>query len=136
MGSPSATIVCVARSDRRTVNAGLMRIQPGQQRRPHRPAAAGVVELRESRSARREAIDIRRRDLTGVAPEVGKAHLVDEDHDDVRPPRLALLLRKLRQFDVDRDRVDLAGKRIRRAIVAGSGAGIGADVQAILGLDR
>jgi len=60
-----------------------MRIQSREQRRPRGAAARGVVELRETQPARRELVEVRRGDFAAVAAEVGEAHVIDEDDDDV-----------------------------------------------------
>ena len=61
-----------------------MRVEPGQERSARRTAAARVVELGEAQPVFRERVEVRRGDLGTVAPEVGEAHVVDQDHDDVR----------------------------------------------------
>ena len=71
---------------------GLMRIEPGDQRRPRRAAAGTVVELREPHAARRQRVEVRRRNLAAVAADVREAHVVDQHDDDVRP--LGLLVRR------------------------------------------
>ena len=45
---------------------------------------ARVVELREAQPVRRQPVEVRRLDLAAVAAEVGEAHVVVEDQDDVR----------------------------------------------------
>src|SRR5437868_3665439 len=65
-------------------DADLMRILPRQQRSPRRAAARVVVELAEAHAALRERINVRRVNLTAVASEIGEAHVVGDDEDDVR----------------------------------------------------
>ena len=69
-------------------DAGLVRIQSGEQRRARRTAATCVVELREAHAAGRKCVDVRRRNLAAIAPDVGEAHVVDEDDDDIRLLRI------------------------------------------------
>src|SRR5690606_2113946 len=64
-------------------DARLVRIEAGEKRRPRRAAAPGVVKLREAKAVLRESIEGRRPDLAAVAAEVGEAHVVREDDDDV-----------------------------------------------------
>ena len=59
-------------------------MQPGHQRRPRRAAEGTVVELREPDAFRRQPIQVRRLNLAAVAAEIGKAHVVGQDDDDVR----------------------------------------------------
>ena len=60
-----------------------MRIQPGQQGGPRRATAACVVELGEAKPAGRETIEIRRANLASVAADIGVAHVISHDDDDV-----------------------------------------------------
>ncbi len=69
-------------------DAGLVRVQAGQHRRPRRAAARGVVELREAQPVGGEAVEVRRLDLAAVAADVGVAHVVVEDQHDIRFGRL------------------------------------------------
>ena len=62
----------------------LMRIQTGEQRGACGAAAAGVVELGEAKPVLRERIEVRRGNLRAIAAKVREAHVIDEDHDDVR----------------------------------------------------
>ena len=66
-------------------DVGLVRVQPGQQRRPRGAAAGGVVELAEAQPARRQPVQVGGGDLAAVATQVREAHVVVEDHDDVGP---------------------------------------------------
>ena len=68
-------------------DAGLVRMQAGQQRGARRAAARGVVELREAQAVGGEAVEVGRVDLAAVAADVGVAHVVVEDQDDVRSGR-------------------------------------------------
>ena len=60
-------------------DAGLVRIQAGQQRGARRAAAAGVVELREAQAAGGQLVEVRRGDFAAVAADVGEAHVVHQD---------------------------------------------------------
>ena len=51
--------------------------------RARRATARGVVELREFQAFRRQLVKIGRRNLGAVAPQVGKAEIIRQDHDDV-----------------------------------------------------
>ena len=66
---------------------GLMRVETGEQARPRGAAAGGVVALGEPQAVCRQGIEVRRGDLAAVAAQVGEAHVIDQDHDDVRPRR-------------------------------------------------
>ena len=68
-------------------DAGLVRVEAGQQAGPGRAAAGGVVELGEPEPAGGERVQVRRADLAAVAAEVGEAHVVGQDDDDVGPRR-------------------------------------------------
>ena len=88
-------------------DAGLVRIQSGQQRRARRATAAHVVKLREAQSARGEFVEIRRGDFRAVTTEVGKAEVIGEDNYDVRPRlRLGLggVLNAIRRSECAEDR--------------------------------
>ena len=50
---------------------------------------ARVVELREKDPLRREGVKVGGGNLTSGAAEIGEAHVVDKDHDDVGPLRRA-----------------------------------------------
>ena len=65
-------------------DARLVRVKPGEQRGARGAAAGGVVELRKAQPARRERIEVRRGNLAPVAAEVGEAHVVGENVNDVR----------------------------------------------------
>ena len=65
----------------------LMGIDAGHERSPRRAAARRVVELREADPMLGKCVDVGRRDLAAVAAEVGEAHVVDENHHDVRTLR-------------------------------------------------
>ena len=64
-------------------HAGLMRIEAGEEGGPRGRAARGVVKLREAQAALREGVEVRRRNFGAVGAEVGEAHVVGEDDDDV-----------------------------------------------------
>src|SRR3954454_138552 len=88
-GDRHATLVQIAGIAFRTVavgedaDAGLVRMQAGQQRGARRAAARGVVELRVTQPVRRKTIEVRRLDLAAVTANVRKAHVVVEDEQDV-----------------------------------------------------
>ena len=62
-----------------------LRVIAGQDRGARRPAAGGVVELREAHPLPGERVQVRRGDLAAVARRVGEAHVVGEDEQDIRP---------------------------------------------------
>ena len=62
----------------------LVSVESGQQRCAGRAAAARVVELSEAQSLRCQRVQVRRRDLAPVASDVGEAHVIGHDDDDVR----------------------------------------------------
>ena len=64
-------------------DAGLMRIEAGEQRGARGAAARHVVELREPHATRGERVEIRRGDLAAVATDVGVADIVGHDDDEV-----------------------------------------------------
>ena len=66
------------------VHADLLRIISRHQRAACRPATRRVVELREAQPARRQLVEIRRRDLAAVTSEVRPAEVIDEDEHKVR----------------------------------------------------
>lgn len=68
---------------RHVPDAGLMRIQSGEQRGPSGAATAGVVELRKAQAVLRQSVEMRCGDLRTIAADVGKAHVINEDDDDV-----------------------------------------------------
>jgi len=65
------------------VAAHRLRIVAGQNARPRRPAARRVVELREAQAARREAIQVRRLNLSAVTAGIREAHVIGDDKQDV-----------------------------------------------------
>ncbi len=65
----------------------LLRIEPAVQTRPGRTAPGRVVELAEPQPARSQPVEVRRVDLSTVAPEIGEPHVVGEDHEDIGPGR-------------------------------------------------
>ncbi len=78
-------------------NAGLMGIEPGQQRRARGAASARVVELREAQPLFGQTVQHGCLDLATVAADVGIAHVVRHDNDDIR---LAAWLRRVRRGGV------------------------------------
>ena len=65
-------------------DAGLMRVQAGQQTGTTGAAAGAVVELAEPQAVLREGVERRRGDLPAVAAEVGVPEVVGEDEQHVR----------------------------------------------------
>jgi hypothetical protein len=63
-------------------DAGLMRIQPGQQRRPRGATAGRVVELPKADAVLRQPVEVRRGHLAAVAAEVGEPEIVGQNQDD------------------------------------------------------
>ena len=63
----------------------LLRVIAGEHRRARRPAARGVVELREAQTAFGERVEIRRLDFAAVTTEVGIAEVIGKDEKDVWP---------------------------------------------------
>ena len=63
--------------------AGLVAVEPGQQRHPRRVALGRVVELREPQPVGRQRVEVRRLDLRAVTPQVGEAQVVGHDQHDV-----------------------------------------------------
>ena len=70
---------------RHVADAGLVRVQTRQQRRPRRAAAGRVVHLGEAQPALGKRIERRRGYLRSVTPEIREAEVVGQDHDDVGP---------------------------------------------------
>ena len=65
-------------------DARLMRIEAGEQRGTRGAAAGRVVELREPQAALCQRVQIRRVDLAAVATDVGKAHVIGKNVNNVR----------------------------------------------------
>ena len=68
-------------------DAGLVRVEAGQQGRAGRAAACRVVEVAETQAVRGQQVEVGRVDLAAVAAQVGEAHVVRHDEDDVGPGR-------------------------------------------------
>jgi hypothetical protein len=68
-------------------DTGLVRIQTRQQSCSGRTAAGGIVELRETKTFRGQAIQIRGPDLRSVTAQIGKTEIVRHNQDDVRAAR-------------------------------------------------
>ena len=68
-------------------DAGLVSVEAGQQGRTGRAAAGRVVEVAEAQAVGGQAIQVRSSDLAAVAAQVGEAHVVRHDEDDVGPGR-------------------------------------------------
>ena len=68
-------------------DAGLVRVQPGQKRRPGGTATSEVVHLREPDAALGQPVEVGRGNLGAVAAQVRKSHVVGQDEDDVGPFR-------------------------------------------------
>jgi hypothetical protein len=85
-----ALVLAAAEVADHLAHARLVRMEAGQQRGAGRAAARAVVELAETDAARGERVEVRGADLGAVAADVREAHVVGEDHDDVRPRHFAL----------------------------------------------
>ncbi len=70
---------------RHGIAADFLGVVTGEDRRPRRPAAGRVVELREAQAVLCQGVEIRRGDLAAVAAGVGEAHVVGEEDQDIRP---------------------------------------------------
>jgi len=105
-------------------DARLVRVETGQQRGARRAAARGVIELREAQAVRRERVEIRRRNLAAVAAEVGEAHVIHEDDDDVRPRLIQALENRRLTFSKawKSQRAERAQAREFQKITASDGA--------------
>lgn len=64
-------------------DAGLVRVEPGQQAGSSGAAASRVVELSESQTCGGKCIQRWCADFTAVTAEIREAHVVAEDHNDV-----------------------------------------------------
>ena len=64
-------------------NAGLMRMQPSQQRGSRRAAARRVVELRIAQPIRSQTVEIGGFDLATVTADVRKSHIIVQDDQDI-----------------------------------------------------
>ena len=60
-------------------------MEPSQERGTRGTAASGVIEVREPETADGQRIKIRRGNLAAEAADIGIAHIVGEDDDDVGP---------------------------------------------------
>src|ERR1035441_335818 len=60
-----------------------MRIQPRQNRSAGRAATASIIELGEPEPVGGKLVEIGRRDLAAVATDVGEAHIIHEEDNDV-----------------------------------------------------
>ena len=72
-----------------TSNAGLMRIQPGEQTRAGGTTAAGVVALREPHPFGCQRVDVGRANFAAVAAQIGEPQIVSQYDDDVGLRRFA-----------------------------------------------
>ncbi len=68
-------------------DAGLVRVEAGEERGAGRAAAGRVVELGEAHAAAGQAVEVGRFDFAAVAAEIGVAHVVRHNEDDVGPRR-------------------------------------------------
>lgn len=69
---------------RHVANARLMGVKARQQRCPRRAAAPRIIELGKAQPPRRQRIQVRRRNLRTIAPQVRKPHVVSQNHHDIR----------------------------------------------------
>ena len=83
-GPGLADTLAAAADTRERVAVNLLRVVTREQRGAGRPAARGVIELREAHALVGEPVEVRRGDLAAVAAEVGVAEVVGEDEYDVR----------------------------------------------------
>src|SRR5699024_5804599 len=81
-GVPLGRIVVVQDAD-----TGLVWVQTREQRCPRGAAPRRVVELGQGSSPGCEAVDLGGLDLAAEASDIGEAHVVGEDEDDIRPVR-------------------------------------------------
>lgn len=65
-------------------DAGLVRIEPGEQRGASRAAPRGVVEMGETQPAFGQRVEIGGGNISAVTSEIGVADIVGENDDDVR----------------------------------------------------
>lgn len=63
--------------------AGLVGIEAGQEAGAGGTTASGVIKLGEAETVHGQTIDVRSGDLTTVTADVGEAHVVYEDQEDV-----------------------------------------------------
>lgn len=64
-------------------DACLMRVEAGEEGASRRAAAAGVVELREAEAVAGELVEVGRVDFAAIASDVGEAHVIGHDEDDI-----------------------------------------------------
>ena len=64
-------------------HAGLVRIEPGQERRPGWTAPRAVVHRREHESVARQGIEMRGLDFGSHDAEIRESHVVDQNENDV-----------------------------------------------------
>jgi hypothetical protein len=81
----AACIAGLARLLQHVADPRLVRVKSRQKTRARRTAAGSVIELREAQSASRQAVQVRRPYLSAIAADVGEAHIIREDQDNVRP---------------------------------------------------
>ncbi len=60
-----------------------VRIQPSQQRSARRAAPGHVVKLRKAKALLRHRVDVWRMNLAAVTSQVGKAHVIGENNNNV-----------------------------------------------------
>ena len=65
-------------------DAGLVRVEAGEQRRAAGAAAGGVVEMGEAHAFFGEGVEVGRADFAAEAADIGVAEIVGEEDDDVR----------------------------------------------------
>ena len=64
-------------------DASLVGVQAGEERSAPGAAACGVIELGEADSVGGEGIEVRGGDFATETTEIGEAHIVGEDDDDI-----------------------------------------------------
>ena len=66
-------------------NTGLVRLQPGHQAGTCWTASPLVVELGKSQSTSSQRVDVRRFNFASIAANIRETHIVDQNHNHVRP---------------------------------------------------
>ena len=92
-----------------------MVVEPGQEGRACRAAHGGGAEVRIAKPARRQRIDVGRRDFRTVAAEIGEAHIIQDDRHHIRRARLPILLGHVDRAAVGKAFADL-GRPVRHGL--------------------
>ena len=83
IGPDRAAVAGQAAIPRHVPHAGLVRIQPRQQRRPRRTTPSGIIKLRKPQTVGCEFIQHGCFNLSAVTAEIRKAGIIRHDDDDV-----------------------------------------------------